>query len=370
MYSNYLLKKFPVYKFSNFKKKVSKLDFELYEKNGTIFQRLKKKNELFLKKNYSSKISNSIQMNESKHRLKHSKLFMQKLNSKIKNLKNKKVLDIGCGNGFLLFKLSRKGAKVVGVESSQNIKKIKGIKIYDKLEDVDNQKFDLIIHNCYLEHEFNLKRFIKTKIKFLKKDGKIFFCVPDNKRLIRDGDANLINHEHLAYFTKASLKNYFLKNSRFSLKIDNDKIGNIFCYGSLNNSIKNKNLKFSSGDLKIFSRTFDKMNKNIQLWLDKINFNKTHLILYGATAAATNLFLNKKLNKSKIFICDSDRSKQKLYIEGFPNKITQIDNVLKKKKDFKILILAKFYTKDIYQMLTKKYKIEKSKISMLSQFKK
>ena len=46
------------------------------------------------------------------------------------------------------------------------------------------------------------------------------------------------------------------------------------------------------------------------------------------------------MNKSKIFICDSDRSKQKLYIEGFPNKITQIDSVLNKKKDFKILLEA------------------------------
>ena len=98
-------------------------------------------------RNYFDEIANefdNIYDNEGSYLTKvTNKLFRQSLYERVPitlkecgKIKNKKILDIGCGSGRLCFLLGKEGADVIGIDYSQNMialankflstKKIKG----------------------------------------------------------------------------------------------------------------------------------------------------------------------------------------------------------------------------------------------------
>tara|TARA_B100000035_G_scaffold130579_1_gene111017 strand:+ start:5612 stop:6340 length:729 start_codon:yes stop_codon:yes gene_type:complete len=112
---------------------------------------------------------------------------------KKKPLKKLKILDVGCGGGLLTEPISRLGAEVVGIDaSSKNIKVAKlhakknnlNIKYYctspEKLK--NNQKYDVILNMEIVEHVSDIKIFLKSCSKLLKKNG-IMFVATLNKTL-------------------------------------------------------------------------------------------------------------------------------------------------------------------------------------------
>jgi 2-polyprenyl-3-methyl-5-hydroxy-6-metoxy-1,4-benzoquinol methylase len=74
------------------------------------------------------------------------------------NFKPKRVIDFGCGNGFIISELKKCGASVIGVEGSanairytpQNIKN--DVKITDVTEPLTFGKYDLVISSEVAEH--------------------------------------------------------------------------------------------------------------------------------------------------------------------------------------------------------------------------
>lgn len=96
-------------------------------------------------------------------------------------IKNKKVLDFGCGTaGFI--DLARKIADVKGIEVNKNLNeyfKEKEYKIYNSLDDLDEETFDYITLFHVLEHFKNPKNIINNLKKHLKKDGKLIIEIPN-----------------------------------------------------------------------------------------------------------------------------------------------------------------------------------------------
>ena len=101
-----------------------------------------------------------------------------------KNIKNLKILDVGCGGGIICEPLARLGAKVTGIDFAPN--NIKAAKIHSKknklkiqyiYKDIEksklDEKFDLILMFEVLEHLDNWKKTIKNIKKNLNKNGMI-----------------------------------------------------------------------------------------------------------------------------------------------------------------------------------------------------
>ena len=101
-----------------------------------------------------------------------------------RNIKNLKILDVGCGGGIICEPLARLGAKVTGIDFAPN--NIKAAKIHSKknklkinyiYKDIEksklDEKFDLILMFEVLEHLDNWKKTIKKIKKNLNKNGII-----------------------------------------------------------------------------------------------------------------------------------------------------------------------------------------------------
>jgi len=101
-----------------------------------------------------------------------------------RNIRNLKILDVGCGGGIICEPLARLGAKVTGIDFAPN--NITAAKIHSKKnklkinyinKDIEksklDEKFDIILMFEVLEHLDNWKKAIKNIKKNLNKNGLI-----------------------------------------------------------------------------------------------------------------------------------------------------------------------------------------------------
>ena len=108
------------------------------------------------------------------------------ISSKI-NLKNKKILDVGCGGGILAESLALKGAKVKGIDLADGPLKVAKIReqkrnlgiTYEKVETSKlikkKEKFDVITCLEMLEHVPDPEKTVKECSELLNNNGDIFF---------------------------------------------------------------------------------------------------------------------------------------------------------------------------------------------------
>ena len=110
-----------------------------------------------------------------------------------KPLEKLKILDIGCGGGLLCEPLNRLGAKITGIDASND--NIEVAKIHSREMNLNikyircspenlnfKNEFDVILNMEVVEHVSNVSLFIQNCSKLIKKNG-IMFVATINKNL-------------------------------------------------------------------------------------------------------------------------------------------------------------------------------------------
>ncbi|KAF9423597.1 hypothetical protein HW555_001152 [Spodoptera exigua] len=114
-------------------------------------------------------------------------------------LRDKKILDVGCGGGILSEGLARLGASVTGIDASKDL-----IEIAEQHKHVDpkiaenkpqyinttiedhaksaSNLYDGVVASEVIEHVHNQELFVKSCIHALKPGGRIFFTTPNRTR--------------------------------------------------------------------------------------------------------------------------------------------------------------------------------------------
>jgi SAM-dependent methyltransferase len=121
-------------------------------------------------------------------------------------------LEIGCGYGYLLYRLKRLGFEVMGIEpgrQGQEGAKRYGVEIvqdtFPGSQYKIKEKYDVVTHYGVLEHIQDPVMFLKAQRECLTDSGLILFSVPDCREYLLQGDISIFMHEHWSYFTPYSL---------------------------------------------------------------------------------------------------------------------------------------------------------------------
>ena len=105
--------------------------------------------------------------------------------NEINPFKKLKILDIGCGGGLISEPMARLGAKVTGIDASE--KNIQVARIHSKESNLEisylnsspeklkeREEFDIILNLEIVEHVEDVKLYINSCNKLLKKNGLMF----------------------------------------------------------------------------------------------------------------------------------------------------------------------------------------------------
>jgi len=138
--------------------------------------------------------------------------------------KNNRILDVGCGEGWILEIARKDNWNVYGTEYSSSAVKIceaRGIKMYPGVLDptkMDINEFDVILSLDTVEHINNPKQDFGNMNKLLRKGGLLYVTTPNFNsylRFILKKKYNIIKYpEHLGYYTKKTL-NLLLTDTGF-----------------------------------------------------------------------------------------------------------------------------------------------------------
>jgi 2-polyprenyl-3-methyl-5-hydroxy-6-metoxy-1,4-benzoquinol methylase len=146
-----------------------------------------------------------------------------------KNLiKDKKVLDFGCGSGYGTHMLSENAKSIVGVDiSSEAVDYAK--KEYNSsnlsfmtISELGNEKFDVITSFQVIEHVPNDHEYTAKLSKLLNPGGILIISTPDKKNRLFKYIQQPWNIFHLKEYTPESLKKLLVKHFK---KVEILKIG-------------------------------------------------------------------------------------------------------------------------------------------------
>lgn len=123
----------------------------------------------------------------------------------------KRLLELGCGNGYLLHRLAQAGAHCTGLEPGLQAMQAAsdyGLEIIGDFFPSSHVEgpFDYIVHYCVLEHLEDPEAFLKGQVELLSPNGRILLAVPNVEPHLEVGDLSIFVHEHWSYFTPASLR--------------------------------------------------------------------------------------------------------------------------------------------------------------------
>ena len=298
----------------------------------------------------------------SKEMIKFRTLQFRKIINKY-NLKGKKIIEIGTGQGEYLSILDKFQVKASGLEfSKKSVITLKNKKLnvqqgyIDKIKyNLKNAPFDAFCIFSYLEHLPNINIVLRALHKNLKNDAIGIIEVPNFNLIIKKKLFSEFIRDHLFYFTKESLSKICLING-FDI-VDISIVWHDYIISAIVKKIdRNKKIKLQ----KIMPLNLNKLTlkKNvIKMQIDNHlkKFKGKKIIAWGAGHQALTLISLTNLSKKISFIVDSATFKQNKYSPSShipiisPSQLHQLNFDL-------VIVLAASYSDEVIRILLKNYK--------------
>ena len=271
------------------------------------------------------------------------------------DLRNKDIVEIGCGKGDFLMLLCKLGNnRGVGFDPTfdenrlENIDKnqITFIKDY-YTEDHARYKADLIFCRHVLEHIQHPQVFIKTLHAIVgdKRKPMIFFEVPNVMSALRDLSIWDLFYEHCAYYSLSSLEHLFrscqFEVSHLSEEYEGQFISiEAYPVDGFPSSTQNGTLDIENVAhyVDLFSEKYQKSKVAWQHEIDKLGQERKKIVLWGAGAKAIT-FLNTIQTHDKIdFVVDINPHKRGKYIPGSGQEVVPPEYLTDYKPDVVIIM--------------------------------
>jgi len=264
------------------------------------------------------------------------------------DLRNKKIIEVGCGEGEFLTLLCQLGNNQgIGFdpaytgEDKDNIKFIKDF--YS--EKYADHKADFLCCKMTLEHIHNPADFVSMIRKAIgDADTTVFFQVPDVTRVLKEGAFWDIYYEHCSYFGPASLSSLF-ERSGFNV-LD---IWKVYDGQYLMITARPGDTAYNDPEIKQDTTEFIKKYQELANKFKDIIKNNHKVVLWGGGSKGVTFLTT--LHKDQIeYVVDIDQKKQGTFMAGTGQKIVP-PKFLKQYNPDVVIIMNPVYKEEIQTKL-------------------
>lgn len=184
---------------------------ELDPLSGTIRQQRSALVEQALRTGYGEGAVISGSMDDEGLGQRYAGDFLAYLERVVPSLSGQRILEIGCGTGYLLSLLRDRGATVLGIEPGPQGEagaRRFGVRVVQGFfpEPEVQGPFDIVIAHAVLEHCADPMAFLADIRATLAENGRALFAVPNCEPYIAAGDLSCLLHQHWSYFTADTLE--------------------------------------------------------------------------------------------------------------------------------------------------------------------
>ena len=261
------------------------------------------------------------------------------------NLKEKKVIEIGCGRGEYLELMSKFVTQCYGIEHSTksvDIATKKGLNVFQGyLEDehyiIDNSPYDAFFIINFLEHIPNLNSFLEAIYNNLSNSAVGLIEVPNFDMTIKNNLFSDFISDHLYYFTKETLRRVLELNG-----FEIIEIRLILCDYIISAIVKKRE--------KIDLTNFIYIKNNLKNSFNKLLKQYNKIAVWGAGHQSLALISLMNIKDKIEFIIDSAPFKQGLYTPATHLKIYPPDKLINSNLEA-IIVITGNYNEEIIKTI-------------------
>ena len=264
-----------------------------------------------------------------------------------------KILDIGCNDGlFLSMFKGQKQFRMYGTDPSPVAKKAAqgNFTLYSEYfpgsETREGAPYDLIVGTNSLAHIPNIGRCFAAIKKILSDDGILVIEVSDFNQMVNKGAWDYIYHEHLYYYTRASLSSILASRGLEVFRIDDiaTKGGSLRVFAKhLNNehSIFTLDHDNNYSPISILKAKYDDCLKLYSELEESMPENAT-LYGYGACATGSVTMSQHPLFRRLHSLIDDNNSRQGLFSPHWGTQVAPLSQISFSCNDIVIVFAWRF----------------------------
>ena len=283
------------------------------------------------------------------------------------DLRDKTILEIGCGKGEFISLLCEMGpnqglafdpAYIEQRNTSQARDKITFIKDFYS-EKYAHYESDFVCCKMTLEHIPDTDNFVKMVRNAIgeRKETAVFFQVPDVRRVLRDVAYWDIYYEHCSYFSQGSLARLFRRNGFDVLKVYteyDDQYLMIECIpadspteASLDQEDDMPALK---QDVEEFTQIYPEHIKRWQNTVEQATAGNKRAVIWGAGSKGVAFFNTLNIIDEIPYAVDINPHKRNTYMAGTGQKIVAPNDLLDYDPDV-VIVMNAIYREEIKKSL-------------------
>lgn len=284
------------------------------------------------------------------------------------DLRNKEVLEIGCGKGEFITLLSELGGNrgtgfdpgyLAERNQGEGAERVTFIKDFYS-EKYSDYKADFICCKMTLEHIHQTGDFISTVRRSIgnQQDTIVFFQIPEVMRILQDCAFEDIYYEHCSYFSPGSLARLFRKAGFTILDIDTEYDGQYLTVEAVPGPGKEDRILPIEDDLeelRMLVETFpDRCDKKLKTWntqLAQYKADDKKVVLWGSGSKGVSFLTTLDVGDQIEYVVDINPHRQGYYMSGTGQKIVGPE-FLKKYRPDTVVIMNPIYRNEISKDLS------------------
>ena len=268
------------------------------------------------------------------------------------NLKDKKILEVGSGQGeYLELLLKAGGSNVYGIENSKEsveIAKKKGLNIQQGYlsKDYENpcaENFDAFATFNFMEHWPDISSSLHSLQNSLNESAVGLVEVPNFDFMLKNGMYSEFTTDHIFYFTEKTLRTV-LETHGF----DVIEINSIWHDYILSAQVK----KRTALNISSFTIKQNKIVSELRVFINK--FKKNEVIIWGAGHQALAVISIANINSKVSHVVDSAKFKQNKYTPG-THLLIKDPQSIHQDLPKAIIIMAAAYSDEVAKIISSQY---------------